>query len=201
MISFDPTENSARAREFYRRIALERMRPLSRRYDEDEHALPHEWVEFYWNEGRKGAPGNIAGQTDGFVQVCIQAEELCFGDAGLYLRMPTAALGGSAVSAAGTPGAEGPLPAAVPRIAAPDLGRDGDHRAERGLRLGRDPDHRALRRRARRVGAERHEDLLHGRRGRVADRGRLRRGVGDRRQDARPRRDQVVRRSGAHARA
>ncbi len=102
MISFEPTENSARARDFYRRIALERMRPLSRRYDEDEHALPVEWVEFYWNEGRKGAPANLGGATDGFVQVCIQAEELCFGDAGLYLRMPTAALGGSAVSAAGT---------------------------------------------------------------------------------------------------
>ncbi len=103
MISFDPSENSMRARDFYRRIALERMRPLSRRYDEEEHALPTEWVEYYWTEGRKGAPGNLAGASDGFVQVCIQAEELCFGDAGLYLRMPTAALGGSAVSAAGTP--------------------------------------------------------------------------------------------------
>jgi acyl-CoA dehydrogenase len=36
------------------------------------------------------------------VTVCLQAEELCWGDAGLYLRMPTPALGGSAVSAAGT---------------------------------------------------------------------------------------------------
>jgi len=102
MISFEPTENSQRAREFYRRMALEQMRPVSRRYDEEEHALPTEWVDYYWKEGRKGAPGNLGGATDGFVQVCIQAEELCFGDAGLYLRMPTAALGGSAVSAAGT---------------------------------------------------------------------------------------------------
>ncbi len=83
-------------------MALERMRTVSRRYDDDERALPTEWVDYYWNEGRKGAPGNIAGPTDGFVQVCIQAEELCFGDAGLYLRTPAAALGGSAVSAAGT---------------------------------------------------------------------------------------------------
>ena len=35
--------------------------------------------------------------------MCIQVEELCWGDAGLYLRMPTPALGGSAVGAAGTP--------------------------------------------------------------------------------------------------
>jgi acyl-CoA dehydrogenase len=103
VIDFDPTENSRNAREFYRRMALEQMRPVSRRYDEDEHALPTEWVDYYWQTGRKGAPGNLGGATDGFVQVCIQAEELCFGDAGLYLRMPTAALGGSAVSAAGTP--------------------------------------------------------------------------------------------------
>jgi acyl-CoA dehydrogenase len=36
------------------------------------------------------------------VQVCMQAEELCWGDAGLYLRTPFAGLGGSAVAAAGT---------------------------------------------------------------------------------------------------
>jgi acyl-CoA dehydrogenase len=33
----------------------------------------------------------------------MQAEELCWGDAGLYLRTPFAGLGGSAVGAAGTP--------------------------------------------------------------------------------------------------
>jgi acyl-CoA dehydrogenase len=103
VISFDPTENSRLARDFYRKMALEQMRPISRRYDEEEHALPSEWVDYYWSHGRKGAPGNPTGATDGFVQVCIQAEELCCGDAALYLRMPTAALGGSAVAAAGTP--------------------------------------------------------------------------------------------------
>ncbi len=76
------------------------MRPISRKYDDDEHALPREWVDFYWKEGRK-AP-QWSGQSDGFVRVCVQAEELCWGDAALYLRMPTAALGGSAVAAAGT---------------------------------------------------------------------------------------------------
>jgi len=103
LISFDPTENSARARTYYRRMAQEQMRPISRRYDEEEHALPREWVDFYWQNARAGAPGNPGGPTDGFVQVCIQAEELCWGDAALYLRTPTAALGGSAVAAAGTP--------------------------------------------------------------------------------------------------
>ncbi len=103
MISFDPTDNSLQARAWYRRMALEQMRPISRKYDEEEHALPVEWVDYYWKHARAGAPGSATGPSDGFVQVCIQAEELCFGDAALYLRMPTSALGGSAVAAAGTP--------------------------------------------------------------------------------------------------
>ena len=104
-ISFEPTPSTLAAREHYRRIALEHMRPLSRVYDEREHDLPTEWVQWWWDEGRfvspsRGAPNDPG---DGMIQVCVQAEELCWGDAALYLRMPTPALGGSAVAAAGTP--------------------------------------------------------------------------------------------------
>jgi acyl-CoA dehydrogenase len=103
-ISFEPTPNTRAAGDFYHRMALERMRPLARRYDELEHAVPTEWIDWFWREGRRGPPGlDWSGPNDGMVRVCVQAEELCWGDAGLYLRMPTAALGGSAVAAAGTP--------------------------------------------------------------------------------------------------
>ena len=102
-ISFELTKNSVLARDHYNKIAREQMRPVSREADTGEHHLPQQWVDFWWNEGRGGAPGDPTAQGDGFVTVCIQAEELCWGDAGLYLRMPTAALGGSAVGAAGTP--------------------------------------------------------------------------------------------------
>ena len=102
-ISFEPTNNSVRAREHFNKIAREQMRPISREADRSEHTLPQAWIDFWWNEGRKGSPGDPSAESDGFVTVCIQAEELCWGDAGLYLRMPTAALGGSAVAAAGTP--------------------------------------------------------------------------------------------------
>jgi acyl-CoA dehydrogenase len=101
-ISFEPTENARISTEHYHRVAVNEMRPISRKYDDEEHALPTEWIDFYWSEGRKGPP-LVDGAGDGFVQVCMQAEELCWGDAALYLRMPTPALGGSAVSAAGTP--------------------------------------------------------------------------------------------------
>jgi len=100
-ISFEPTENTRLAREHFRAMARDHMRPISRRYDEQEHDLPTEWVDWYWKNGRSGAP-KADGPSDGFIQVCVQTEELCWGDAGLYLRMPFAGLGGSAVGAAGT---------------------------------------------------------------------------------------------------
>jgi acyl-CoA dehydrogenase len=102
-IAFDLTENTLKAKAHYHAIATDQMRPLSRKYDELEHDSPGEWIDWYWKHGRGGPGGALDGPTDGFVQVCVQAEELCWGDAALYLRMPTPALGGSAVAAAGTP--------------------------------------------------------------------------------------------------
>jgi acyl-CoA dehydrogenase len=100
-IDFEMSENARAARALFNEIATQRMRPISRKYDDHEHDMPTEWVDWFWKEGRHGA-GRMDGAGDGFVQVCIQAEELCWGDAALYLRMPTPALGGSAVAAAGT---------------------------------------------------------------------------------------------------
>jgi acyl-CoA dehydrogenase len=102
-ICFELTENSKTSKAHYNKIALEQMRPISRKYDEEEHTLPTEWVDFWWKTGRKGPPTDPSGEGDGFVTVCMQAEEICWGDCGLYLRMPTPALGGAAVGAAGTP--------------------------------------------------------------------------------------------------
>ena len=99
-ISFDLTENTALAREHFRAMARDHMRPISRKYDDQEHDLPSEWVDWYWANGRSGTPKGD-GPSDGFIQICVQTEELCWGDAGLYLRTPFAGLGGSAVSAAG----------------------------------------------------------------------------------------------------
>jgi acyl-CoA dehydrogenase len=102
-IAFDLSENTRRARAYFHELAAEHMRPISRKYDELEHDLPVEWVEHYWKHGRKGPETDASQPSDGFVQVCVQAEELCWGDAAIYLRTPAAALGGAAVSAAGTP--------------------------------------------------------------------------------------------------
>ncbi len=101
-ISFEPAENTVAAQAHYNELAREHMRPVSRKYDIQEHQLPTEFVEYMWTQGRK-TKGSWSGTNDGFVQVCVQAEELCWGDAALYLRIPSPALGGSAVAAAGTP--------------------------------------------------------------------------------------------------
>ncbi|MAE95631.1 MAG: acyl-CoA dehydrogenase [Deltaproteobacteria bacterium] len=100
-ISFEMSETTRLARDHFRAMAVEHLRPISRKYDLQEHDLPTEWVDWYWKQGRKSIPGK-AGESDGFIQVCVQTEELCWGDAGLYLRTPFAGLGGSAVGAAGT---------------------------------------------------------------------------------------------------
>ncbi|MBW2393396.1 MAG: acyl-CoA dehydrogenase family protein [Deltaproteobacteria bacterium] len=100
-ISFEMSDTTRLARDHYRAIAKDHLRPISRKYDTQEHDLPTEWVDWYWNHGRKGGPEK-AGPSDGFIQICVQTEELCWGDAGLYLRTPFAGLGGSAVGAAGT---------------------------------------------------------------------------------------------------
>ncbi len=101
-IDFELSEGSKLSQRHYHAIAKAQMRPISRRYDLQEHQLPTEWVDYWWNEGRHGPKNRSPLANDGFVTVCLQAEELCWGDAGLYLRMPTPALGGSAVSSAGT---------------------------------------------------------------------------------------------------
>ena len=72
MISFDPTENSVLARDFYRRMALRQECARSRSHDE-EGALPSGGSTTTGStaSGRAGQPD---GADDGFVQVCIQAE-------------------------------------------------------------------------------------------------------------------------------
>ncbi len=101
-IDFRLAEGSKISQRHYHQVAVEHMRPWSRKYDLAEHTLPAEWVDYWWSEGRRGPKDRDQAENDGFITICLQAEELCWGDAGLYLRMPTPALGGSAVSAAGT---------------------------------------------------------------------------------------------------
>jgi len=102
-ISFEPNPATVSGRDEMHEIAVEHMRPWSRKYDDQEHEMPWEYVNPMWDRATGKTGKHDAGPGDGMVTVCVQTEELCWGDAGLYLRTPSPLLGGSAVAAAGTP--------------------------------------------------------------------------------------------------
>ena len=86
------------------------MRPVSRQYDEDEHAIPWDFINFMW-QATQGSDANLAGKkpskedgptSERNLQLVVSIEELSWGDAGIYLSMPGPGLGGAAVAAAGT---------------------------------------------------------------------------------------------------
>ncbi|MGH7855725.1 MAG: hypothetical protein ACREQY_00210, partial [Candidatus Binatia bacterium] len=54
MIDFRLSERLRAAREFYRRYAEEKMRPISRRYDEEEHERPRDFIREAWEMSRGG---------------------------------------------------------------------------------------------------------------------------------------------------
>jgi acyl-CoA dehydrogenase len=93
----------------YHSVAEHMMRPISREYDEREHAKPMEFIEAMWAGAKAaGASGGDSAAGRGgprlrTLYTCLSTEELCWGDAGLFVSMPNAGLGGAAVTAAGTP--------------------------------------------------------------------------------------------------
>ena len=126
MIDFE-LEPAVRAQlKIYHAVAENMMRPISREYDEHEHEKPWQFYETMWLAAQTLGPGTApakddtagkgaglkngdeADQSDGRQKLrnlytCLSTEELCWGDAGLFLSIPNPGLGGAAVAAAGTP--------------------------------------------------------------------------------------------------
>jgi len=97
MIDFEPTQEQTEARDIAHKFAEELFRPVSRYYDEHEHESPHELIDKTWGERNKGT---LALGLD--ITACLRIEELCWGDAGLFLCVPGPGLGGAAIFASGT---------------------------------------------------------------------------------------------------
>lgn len=96
MIDFEISpEDKAKIADAHR-VAQELFRPISRYYDEHEHEDPLDLIDTMWK--RRGE-GMLVGMG---VTGAMVVEELCWGDAGLYLASPGPGLGGAAVFAAGT---------------------------------------------------------------------------------------------------
>ncbi len=109
MIDFEFGPDLQKRLDTYRMVAQQVMRPISREYDENEHARPEKFYELMWAGSRQngleiGADrGSKGGPTMRTLFTILAAEELSWGDVGLFLQIPNPGLGGAAVMAAGTP--------------------------------------------------------------------------------------------------
>src|SRR5439155_1586901 len=90
-------------------IEIDAMRLLACEYDEREHEKPWDFLNMMWQVSSGNPIGGGAerrskeDRSERNLAMCVSIEELSWGDAGLYLSIPNAGLGGAAVAAAGTP--------------------------------------------------------------------------------------------------
>jgi acyl-CoA dehydrogenase len=118
MIDFELEPQVIERLGMYHAVAENLMRPISREYDEREHEEPEEFFKTMWQAQsladaapgaaeRKSAAGGAPPRPSSLklrnLLTCTTTEEMCWGDAGLFLSIPNSGLGGAAVMAAGTP--------------------------------------------------------------------------------------------------
>jgi acyl-CoA dehydrogenase len=99
-------------------VAVNMMRPKSRYFDEHEHEIPWDYINFMHMAMRQTGAGSLApaekkpkeGEPPkekrppiGYQQLAYMLERLSWGDCGMYLVTPGGGLGAAAVEAAGTP--------------------------------------------------------------------------------------------------
>lgn len=109
MISFEMPEEIRQRLVFVHKVAREKMRAEARHYDENEHEVPWGFVTLMWEEAlktgqsfRSGAAAQPGGSSLASQTLIHVIEMLSWGDAGLYLCVPGAGLGGAAITATGT---------------------------------------------------------------------------------------------------
>ncbi len=114
MIDFELEPNVISRLKMYHGVSEHMMRPISRECDEHEHEKPTQFFETMWqasamsdvqigdnkSEKKSETPARPSLRN---LNTVITTEELCWGDAGLFLSTPNSGLGGAAVMAAGTP--------------------------------------------------------------------------------------------------
>jgi len=114
-INFEIPERIVQETEMLKAVAENVMRPISREMDEHEHERPWPFINMMWpvmrdmqaktleklkNPGDK--PKREGPGITNLRMICT-VEQLSWGDVGIYLCMPAAALGGYAIEATGTP--------------------------------------------------------------------------------------------------
>jgi len=117
-IEFESPKPITQAQFMLKTVADEMIRPRSRYFDEHEHEIPWDYIEFMHmamkaSGGSSLAPrengnGKDGGEKEkrppiGYQLIAAQIESLAYGDLGFYHCLPGGGLGAAAVYAAGTP--------------------------------------------------------------------------------------------------
>ncbi|MGD8458378.1 MAG: acyl-CoA dehydrogenase, partial [Anaerolineales bacterium] len=115
MISFDKSKAIEQTEYLLKTVADNMMRPVSRYFDENEHEIPWDYIEFMHNAMKQMGQGSFTPQEtaekkddkkdrprQGYQVMAHTIEMLSWGDAGMYLSTPRGGLGSAAIEAAGT---------------------------------------------------------------------------------------------------
>ena len=111
MISFEMPESIRKNVVLMQTVAENMMRPVARYFDEHEHEIPWDYINFMHEAMRQMGGTPTAPQESekkegprlGFQRLAFIYEMLSWGDSGLFLCTPGGGLGLAAVQAAGTP--------------------------------------------------------------------------------------------------
>jgi acyl-CoA dehydrogenase len=113
-IEFDAPKPMVQAQFMLKTVGEEMMRPKSRYFDENEHDIPWDYIEFMHTAMKALGGGSLVPKENGnghdgekrppigYQVLAAQIEALSWGDVGMYLITP-GGLGAAAVMAAGTP--------------------------------------------------------------------------------------------------
>ncbi|MDX1663467.1 MAG: acyl-CoA dehydrogenase family protein [Candidatus Promineifilaceae bacterium] len=117
MIDFELPERIENELQMAQMVAEQVMRATSRKYDENEHERPVEYINMMWQvvreqnrrrfekamaNGSNGDRPEREGPNYSIVRLITLVEMLSWGDAGMYLCTPDPLLGGAAIDAVGT---------------------------------------------------------------------------------------------------
>lgn len=116
MIDFEMPKPIAQQRYALQTVAENMMRPVSRYFDEHEHEIPWDYINFMHMAMRQTGAGSLAPSDSkkddpekkdrpriGYQSLAFMLEMLSWGDVGMYLVTPGGGLGAAAVEATGTP--------------------------------------------------------------------------------------------------
>lgn len=116
MIEFEVPKPIAQTMYALQTVAENMMRPVSRHFDENEHDIPWDYINFMHMAMRASGAGSLAPAASkpgdekkkdrppiGYQMLAYMLETLSWGDVGMYLVTPGGGLGAAAVEATGTP--------------------------------------------------------------------------------------------------